>query len=228
MPDGAEVAGLGVYTVPEAARLTRVPAQRIRRWVFGRGGHAAVLPEHTAQEGQEALSFSNLIEVLFLQDLKEHGVSWPTLRKAAEMAQRVLQHAHPFATSRFHTDGKTILLQTANETGDRHLIDLLSGNGAMYEVLERSFTHSVSFNGPEGIASEWRPDARAERVVVDPRRQFGRPIDRETGVPTDILADALKAENGDAARVASWWNIPIEAVEQAAEFEVRLGLRRAA
>ena len=67
-----------------------------------------------------------------------------------------------------------------------------------------------------------------ERVVVDPARNFGRPTDNDTGVPTDVLAAALVAEGGDAARVARWWGVPVEAVEQAAEFEVRFGLRHAA
>jgi uncharacterized protein (DUF433 family) len=216
--------------VPEAARLTRVPAPRIRHWVFGKGGQAALHPELPAQDGQEAIGFLNLIEVVFLRDLRAQGVSFGAIRRAAELAQQYLKRPHPFANGQFfvHTDGKNLLLQVVNETGDKSLVDLASGNGAWLQVLERSFTRSIRFEGSEGNASQWQPDASASRVVIDPQRKFGRPIDNETGVPTDILADALRAENGNAARVAKWWDVPIEAVEQAAEFEIRLGLRRAA
>ena len=95
-------------------------------------------------------------------------------------------------------------------------------------MLERTFRRSVRFGGANGQADEWRPDRSLGRVVVDPNRRFGQPIDDQTGVPTEVLANALKAEAGDAARVARWWDVPVEAVEQAAEFEARFGLRHAA
>ena len=230
MPDGADIVGVGIYTVPEAARLTRVPAPRIRHWVFGKGGHAALDPELLPQDGQEAIGFLNLIEVLFLRELRAQGVSFGAIRKAAALARKYLNRPHPFANGQFfvHTDGKNLLLQVVNDTDDKSLVDLASGNGAWLQVLERSFTHSISFDGINGSASQWQPDPRAPRIVVDPQRQFGRPIDSETGVPTDVLADALRAENGNAARVAKWWKVPVEAVNQAAEFELRLGLRRSA
>ena len=228
MPDGADIVGVGVYTVPEAARLTRVPAPRIRHWVFGKGGQAALHPELPPQDGQEAIGFLNLIEVLFLRELRAQGVSFGAIRKAAIIAQALLKRPHPFANRKlyFHTDGKNHLLQVISDTDDKSLIDLASGNGAWLQVLERSFTRSIRFEGIDGNASLWQPDPEASRVVVNPQRQFGRPIDNETGVPTDVLADALRAENGNAARVAKWWNVPVEAVDQAAEFELRLGLRR--
>ena len=30
-----KLVGVGLYTVPEAARLTKVPSPTIRRWLFG-------------------------------------------------------------------------------------------------------------------------------------------------------------------------------------------------
>ena len=81
MPDGGQIAGIGVFTVSEAARLTRVPATSVRRWVFGRRQQRSVLsPELPAQDGQEALGFLNLVEVLFLRDLRAQGVRWATRR----------------------------------------------------------------------------------------------------------------------------------------------------
>ena len=233
MPDGGQkFIGVGIFTVPEAARLTGVPATSIRRWAFGdpRGQAGAPLIRQLPKlHGQDALGFYNLVEVLFLRDLTQQGVSWPTIRRAAEQARAVLHDDHPLATRRiFHTDGRGLFLEVANETGDRMLLDLLAGNYAMFEMLERSFTKSLSFDGPSGHASLWRPANDLERIVVDPARSFGRPIDHETGVPTDVLASALVAERGDAAQVARWWDVPQAAVEQAAEFEVRFGLRRAA
>ena len=228
MPDGSDIVGLGVFTISEAARLTRVPEARIRTWVFGHGGPSAVEPELSSREGQEALSFTNLIEVRFLRDLREEGVKWSTIRRIVETAQRFFGSAHPFALERFHTDGKTVYAETAEETGDRSLVDLMSGNGAMLSVLEQSFRRSVGFTRPGGMAGTWWPRPELTRIVVDATRRFGRPIDQESGVPTAALADALRAEKGNVERVARWWKVPPEAVNQAAEFEMLLNRRKAA
>lgn len=228
MPDGSNILGRGVYTVPEAARLLKVPSARLRSWVYGNGSDPVLIPELAAEDGQDALSFINLIEVLFLVELRGQGVSLQSIRSMLDTARRVLSTDHPFAVRRFHTDGKAIWMETAETTGDRRLVDLTDGNGAMLQVLERSFRKSVSFDGTEGTASLWRPSADQPRVVLDPQRRFGRPIDNETGVPTEILADALRAEGGNVARVVALWEVPAEAVEQAAEFELRMHKRLAA
>lgn len=196
--------------------------------MYGNGAEAVLDPQLDAEGGQEALSFVNLIEVLFLKDLRGCGVSLQSIRAMLARAKQVLDLDHPFAMQSFHTDGKAIWLETANETEDRGLIDLTDGNGAMLGVLERSFRKSVSFDHAHGQANVWRPSADQPRVVLDPARQFGRPIDAETGVPTEVLAEALKVERGNVARVAAIWDVDAEAVEQAAEFELQFSRRLAA
>lgn len=228
MPDGGNYIGVGIFTVPDAARLSGVAANRVRRWVFGRGGTAVIEPQLPRQDGRDAIGFYNLIEVLFIQDLTHQHVGFGTIRKLIEHARNSLNDAHPFAVKRLHVSGREIFLETATETGDRHLLNLTNGNFAMLDVLERSFQRSIAFGGPDGRASEWRPYPNLDRIVVDPKRKFGRPIDSETGMPTDVLAASLVAEHNDAKRVARLWDVPLEAVLQAAEFEVNLGLRQTA
>ncbi len=228
MPDGGNFVGVGLYTIPEAARLSGVAPSRIRRWVFGPDGRTPLFRQLPRLDGQDALGFYNLVEVLFVRDLIAQGVTWHSIRRAIELARAAMREDHPFAARKLHTDGRTVFLEAANESGDRQLLNLIDGNFAMFDVLERSFLKTVTFDGPEGRANTWRPQETLDRIVVDPARSFGRPIDRDTGIPTDVLATALKSEKGDAERVARWWKVPVEAVHQAAEFEVRLGLRVAA
>ncbi|MBB2165393.1 MerR family transcriptional regulator [Gluconacetobacter sp. 1b LMG 1731] len=229
MPDGSNIIGRGIYPVPVAARLLHMPAARVRAWVYGNGSEAVLTPELATEDGQEALSFINLVEILFLAELRGQGVSLQSIRTMLDRAKRMLGTEHPFAVRRFHTDGKAIWLETAEATGDRRLVDLTDGNGAMLQVLERSFRKSVSFDDTTaGIANLWRPSADQPRIVLDPARRFGRPIDSQTGMPTEILANALRAEGGNVARVAALWEVPPEAVEQAAEFEMRISKRLAA
>jgi uncharacterized protein (DUF433 family) len=228
MPDGSSYLGIGVFTVPDASRLSGVPAGRLRRWVFGRGGAAVVEPQLPPQDGRDVLGFYNLIEVLFIQDLTRQHVGFSTIRKLIERARKELKDAHPFAIKRLHVSGRDLFLETATETADRHLLSLTNGNFAMLDVLERAFQRSITFAGMDGHASEWRPSPTLDRIVIDPARKFGRPIDRETGMPTEVLAASLIAEHNDIDRVARIWEVPVDAVRQAAEFEVSLGFRHAA
>ena len=87
--------GIGVYTVPEAARLTGIPAPTIRRWIAGytytRKGTARTSPplwerQITAVEDSVALSFRDLLEVRFVQFFRTHGVGWKVVKRAAECA----------------------------------------------------------------------------------------------------------------------------------------------
>ncbi|MCH4055100.1 MAG: hypothetical protein LKH76_09405 [Acetobacter fabarum] len=228
MPDGSNIIGRGVYPVATAAKLLRMPSARIRSWVYGNGSSPVLVSDLPPEGGQDALSFINLIEVLFLSELRGQGISLQSIRAMIEKARKLMGTEHPFAIRQFHTDGKAIWIETAEATGDRRLVDLTDGNGAMLEVLERSFRKSVSFDQLTGTASQWRPNADQPRVILDPARRFGRPIDGGTGIPTEVLADALRAEGGDVARVAKLWEVPTDAVEQAAEFELWVNRRAAA
>jgi uncharacterized protein (DUF433 family) len=218
--------GVGLYTVPEAARLTRVPPAKIRGWINGYGGRAKndrasiIHRQIPVIAGKSALGFLDLIEVRFVSWLVGNGVSWQTIRTAADRAREELHHEHPFALARFHTDGKVIFLETQEKTGDRKLLDLTKNNFAMYEVLEQSFRDGIAF-GTDGEASSWRPPDGDKTIILDPRRSFGRPIDDVSGVPTATLADAYRAE-GSFDRVASWFEVPPEAVRRAVTYEMKL------
>ncbi len=57
--------------------------------------------------------------------------------------------------------------------------------------------------------------------MLDPARNFGRPIVDRHGVPTEVLANAVKAA-GSVAEVARWYEVPEPEIQDAVEFEQRL------
>lgn len=214
--------GVGIYTVPEAARLTRVSSTRIHGWIKGyRGSDKPLIHRQIPViDGKANLGFLDLMEVKFVNAFVSQGVSWKTIRLAAQRARSQFNHEHPFSTHRFRTDGRTIFSETLEETGDSKLLDLVKNQFAMYRVIEKSLLEGVEFDGA-GEAIRWRPMSDLDMVVVDPRRSFGRPILEATGVPTRVLYEAFTVE-GDAKRVASWYEVTPEEVRQAVEFEVKL------
>jgi len=86
--------GVGVYTPSEAARITRVSAGRIKRWLSGYafkssdGAHASppLWPPEIPSTDSLVLSFRDLLEVRFVDAFRQHGVGWKSIRIAAEHA----------------------------------------------------------------------------------------------------------------------------------------------
>lgn len=222
-------ASLGIYSVSDAARLTGVPARQIRGWLQGyaqRKGKAAAAPvlrrEHELRNGELALGFLDLLEVAFLGRIvnaaqrQGRSPSWKAIRTAAETARRVLNTDHPFAVRRIHTDGRKIFAEAQAETGDLALYDLVGDNFAIYDVLVDSFIASVEYE--DDLPRRWTPDVRFPRIVLDPRRAFGRPVEDLSGTPAEALFDAWRAEKRNAAKVAAFFGTDAQGVEQAVHF----------
>jgi hypothetical protein len=121
----------GLYTVPEAARLTRISTGKIRRWIRGYNFRSGQLVHHSDAvweteikplDNKTALSFRDLLELRFVDAFIQAGVSWVTMRRAHAKAQEELQTTHPFCSKRIATDGKSILLQQAEEDSDQALM----------------------------------------------------------------------------------------------------------
>ena len=129
-----ELVGRGLYTVAEAERLTRVPSARIRRWTGGYhyryAGEQHYSPPVIATavkriEGSIALDFLDLMEIRFLNAFCEHGVSWRSIRIASECARELIGRRRSFSTRLFKTDGRTILAELIQPSGDKLLLDLV-------------------------------------------------------------------------------------------------------
>jgi uncharacterized protein (DUF433 family) len=223
------VLGIGVYSVPEAARLTGVSAPRIRRWLTGSTVKSGEALRRTAplwrrqipSEDSVALSFRDLLEVRFVDAFLCHGVRWKVIRTAAEKAAEIIADSHPFSTKQFKTDGRSIFAEIVQRSGEESLLDLAKSQYAFKSVVEPFLFEGVEF--PEGGDQpvRWWPLGRDHRVVLDPERSFGRPIITPESVPTAILARAFQAE-GSIDSVARWYEVDPRSVLDAVEFEKKL------
>ncbi|MGO8929857.1 MAG: hypothetical protein ACLQU3_23570 [Limisphaerales bacterium] len=218
----------GIYPVRDAARLTGVSTGRIRRWL--RGYHyrwnqkAYISPPVWRGQWQPidhslAVGFLDLIEIRFVDAFLKAGVSWSTLRQARERAEEMFKVAHPFCTNRFVTDGREIFVELHRETGEPTLLEIVKRQ-AVFTQIVRPFLKELEFANGAGLV-RWWPLGEERLVVLDPTRNFGRPIAAPHGVPTEVLAAAAKA-TGSVAEVSRWYEVPEEEIEDAVEFEQRL------
>jgi uncharacterized protein (DUF433 family) len=216
----------GLYTVPEAARLTRISTGKIRRWLKGydfksgervRHSDAVWQGELRPIENKLALSFRDLLELRFVDAFIRAGVSWRTMRRAHEKAQGQLHTTHPFCSNRIFTDGRSILLRQGEEDRDAALVNLVNDQVEFARIVE-PFQKELEFTGADVV---WWPLGRKRLVVLDPKRNFGQPSVSRSWVPTRVLARSVKT-NGSIEAVVHWFEVAASEVRDAIEFEERL------
>lgn len=214
---------LGLYTLSEASRLTRLNSSRIRRWLKGyryrRGDsvrHSApVLRENiSADLSFVELSFLDLMELRCVHAFLEEGVSWPVLRRSVEHAASKFGD-HPFCRHRFETDGRRIFADVAAGTGERSLTDLFDSQAHFRRIIQ-PYLHGLEFDG--GRIVRWWPLGEKASVVLDPSHCLGKPIVAKESVPTLVLAQAVRAEES-AQRVAELYEVSLKSVHDAVRFE---------
>lgn len=169
-------------------------------------------------EGQIAVGFRDLMEIRFVDAFIAAGVSWKTMRRAHHAAKVKLGNDHPFCTHKFTTDGREILLEQAQASGDKHFIDI-TNDQREFERIVTPFLRELDFD--HGV-TRWWPLGKEREVVVDPERNLGQPTVTRSGVPTRVIANSVKANAGSIESVARWFEVAPEEVRDAVEFEAGL------
>lgn len=220
--------GIGSYTVPEAARLLRIPPRKISRWLAGYSYQSQKgvpveqpplwVPQLPANEDRIELGFRDLVELRFVDAFLAGGLPLLVVRRCLSHAREIVDDAHPFSTRRFRTDGRTIFLETAKDADVSELLDLKSKQFVIRDVIERTFR---DLDIEDDIVVRWRPLDGKPSIVIDPLRSFGQPIAERYGVPTRVLYDAAKAE-GSAEHAARVFEMSASAVRDAVRFEQSL------
>lgn len=227
MSANVNLIGIGLYTAAEAARLLRVPRQRLHRWMGGyqyradgevRRAEPLWTPQIPRIDDALELSFRDLAELRFIVRFREAGLGLQTIRTALRAAQRLVDAERPFSTHRFATDGRKIFLEIADRTKEPQLIDLAKGQYAFKQMIEPSLK-DLEFE--DGVVARWWPLPGSRSIVIDPQRSFGQPIAADSGVPTAALAAAVEVE-GTVKAAARVFEVDPNVVRDAVRFEARL------
>lgn len=217
--------GVGLYTAGEASLYTGISAKDIRRWMFGYSAHGVDHPGLWTPElsflDENLLGFHDLLEIRFVHAFRQHGVSLQAIRSASRQARELFDQKYPFTCKRFQTDGRDIFATVLDETGDEALLDLVKRQYAFKQVIKPSLYEGIDYTGA-GSAQRWYPIKRSKAVVLDPARNFGKPVLSSAGVDTSAIYHAYLAEGQDARRVAMIFEIPPAAVDAAVTFEHRI------
>jgi len=211
--------GIGLYSIPDASRIIGASVANVRRWCKSTQG---LVPRTLGKD--ELLTFAELMELHFIKMFRDQGVSMKTIKIASEKAAARYHSSCPFSVKRFDTDGTAIFATLQSESSDKEMMEDITKGQYVFETIVRPFFRKLEYGKNYDLVRFW-PLSKSGRVVLDPARKFGKPIDFETGIPTQVILKALKAGGGQSpAVVARWLGVPLAAVKKAAEFEQSLSV----
>jgi uncharacterized protein (DUF433 family) len=206
-----------LYTVPEAARILKVPPSTLRWWLDGRQHHPPVL--RASRTDSPNVTWGEFVEAGFVREYRRRDVKLQRLREFIESMREKLGTPYPLAHSRpFVGAGPRLMLEAQEEAGLAVPIVFEYGTGQIVmDGLIKGFVEKVDFSH-EG--SRWaeriHPLGRKSPVVIDPALAFGSP--NVQGVRTSVIAELVSAGEPEE-EVASDFGLSVTAVRQAAAFE---------
>ncbi len=137
MKESITLLGVGFYIRAEADRLLKVHPARLNRWVQGytykireeskqieRHKGPIVVVDLPTVDSTMALSFVELMELRVVKSFLDRGISLQRVRIAAERAMELFNTAHPFATRRVFSAGKTIFAELVRGMEDPNVVEL--------------------------------------------------------------------------------------------------------
>jgi uncharacterized protein (DUF433 family) len=214
--------GRGVYSVADAARLTRVRPQKAREWFRGRKSPSrATRPvfesDYPVLHEEYALSFLDLVELNVAGKLREASVSLQSLRKVYN-ALRDDFGDHPFCTRQIYVGGKQVFTRGLDDVEGSSVIEAITRQ-SYFDKIILPFLKKIDYDAATKKAIRWHI---ANLVVVDPTIQLGKPVVEKTGITTYVLNQSYYANGEDAEFVARWFGVQARHVRAAVDFENQL------
>jgi uncharacterized protein (DUF433 family)/GNAT superfamily N-acetyltransferase len=218
-----ELTGIGLYTLQQASRLSGAKASEVSRWLFGyKAGEGKQFPPlwqpQVRDVEEKVIGFQDLMELRIVKAFSGHGVPTQLIRMALRHAKEIFGSEYPFTSNRFLTDGRTIFYETL-EQGRDELTDLVRRQLVFESIIRPQLYEGIEFSS-QGAAVRWFP-RKGKTIMLDPDVSFGRPVLSAFGIPTEVIAQAMKAERNVRA-VAAQFEIPVDKVRAAVKFEEQL------
>lgn len=178
----------GIYSIQDAAHITKIPAARIRRWF--RDLHAEQyegLSEDRPNDVESmSISFHGLIEIVVIDTLRENKFSLKAILVSRNDLQQKSGKVYPFATNNVRDNlkiaGKSLVFRF--ESGDV----TLNGSGQYNLAFIQDFFKHIEFD-MNGVAQRMFGPA-SKLIVIDPRQAGGKAAIDKKGVWAETISMA--------------------------------------
>lgn len=213
------------YLMADVDSLLQLARGTARRWIDGyeRGGRIYPPVVRPDQTGDDVVTWGEFVEARLLAEYRRDGALMLNMHRAVvrlrvEFGTRYpLAHARPF----LEVDGRELLRRVQEEVGveSPYRLVVVRNNQAVLAPESEDFVHSAEFSEMDGVVERLSPAADLKQVVFDPLRRSGTPVIRGRGVPTDVIAEQLRAGETIRSIVDSFELSPLE-VEAAIRYEL--------
>lgn len=208
----------GIYTVPEVAKILRLPYQKVSYWINkywdNELGKIFEGKYSWSIDNNRAVSFHTLIEFFVFYHLNEVGVKPSDVLKAHIELSKLFDTPFPFAMKNIleniRTTGKKVFLESKQ--------GIISLDGVRQFNLDfiRVFFKNLEFDG-DCVATRFWPLGKDRSILIDPRRQFGHPVLELTNIYPETIFNMYKA--GESIEfLAFTYELDKKAIKDAIEY----------
>ncbi len=215
--------GEGYYTVPDAAQILGISAEKLRRWVSGYLKDAErILPMGalpTYGEGKsKGFNFYTLIELFTVMQLRDLGITLKKIREARQELAERYENPFPFAYHGIVSSGKQLLVEIEHEMPDAFLELGTIGQTAFKKVME-PFCKKLDFHPETKLVTRYWPNGKKSSVVVDPHHGYGRPTIKGTNIATETIAQLIRAGESEA-NIAAMYELNEKQVSDVLKYQL--------
>jgi uncharacterized protein (DUF433 family) len=176
----------GIYSIQDCARITRLSADKIRRW-FGelyKEKYEGFGDQRRIEVTKLRISFHGLIELVVIGTLRENKFSLKKILAARKDLKSKTKKEYPFATNnvRDHlkVSGSDILFEFPEG------LVTLNGTGQINLDFIKTFFKDIHFN-MDGIAESLMPEKGKGKITINPKEANGKPAIIKKEVPVDTI-----------------------------------------
>lgn len=208
--------GIGLYTIPDVAKILRLNRTLVRRWLSEYWGNQFSDGRKNLSswgEGRsKAIHFFTLIEFYVFYQLRIQGVSGQSIVKSYEVIRNELSTPFPFANSSILTDGKKIFYTTDGEL----IINADRSKQINFKAIIEQFCHKIDFD-KDRLALRYWPLGKEKNIVVDPHHQLGQPTVKNTNILAETLYTMYIAGE-KISFISALYNVTEDDVKSSIEF----------
>ena len=188
---------LPTYQAKDAAWLAGISPQTLSGWFYGYPQSSGERERPVFAEGKvrrSPLSYLQLVEVAFVATCRDNGISLRRIKQTRAYLAAAFHVDYPFADLRLRTAGPHIVTELEPEAADRLVIADASG-----QIVWRTFIEERidQFDYENSMTLRWFPRGKQVPIFIDPRMNFGSPMLAASGMPTWVIADAIRTGESD-------------------------------
>lgn len=209
----------GIYSVQDVSRITRLSADKIRRWFkeLSEKNYEGLASNQKSDVENMRISFHGLIELVVIGTLRDNGFTLANVLKAKADLQSKSKKIYPFATNNVNVNLKVIPGKGIYFNFPEGLVKL-DGTGQYNLDFIYEFFANIEFD-IDGIALRLFPLSHSKLVVIDPKIGGGKPSITGKGIYVDMVQRAYSGKNSMES-IMDQFDLDAEEINAALEYSL--------